>query len=104
MQKDVQTEKESVEQVVSVEPVDEGPRMRIKKPLTEAQLAALRKGREKLAEKRKAAGTTEEGETLVKKDDPVDNTTDSVKNDVVDDINEDVSDSDDYHFTYCSIM
>lgn len=38
---------------IEVDPTDEGPKVRPKRQLTEAQLAALKKGREKLAEKRK---------------------------------------------------
>ena len=38
---------------VEVEPVDEGVRIKPKRQLNEAQLANLKKGREKLAEKRK---------------------------------------------------
>jgi hypothetical protein len=111
MQNDVQTEQTSVEQrehvveqVISVEPVAEGPRMRIKKPLTEAQLEALRKGREKLAEKRKAAGATED----VKKEDDADvsDVSDVATTTDADDSRQEESESepDDYQFTYCSIM
>ena len=38
---------------IEVDPTDEGPKVRPKRQMTEAQLAALKKGREKLAEKRK---------------------------------------------------
>jgi hypothetical protein len=74
--------------VVSVEPAAEGPRMRIKKPLTEAQLEALRKGREKLAEKRKTLTSIEETESAMKNED-----------DVVS-----AAEPDDYHSPYCAIM
>jgi hypothetical protein len=38
---------------IEVDPTEEGPKVRPKRQMTEAQLAALKKGREKLAEKRK---------------------------------------------------
>jgi hypothetical protein len=47
---------------VTVEPADEGPPVKPKRILTDAQLEALKKGRERLAEKRKAAQTTKEDE------------------------------------------
>ncbi len=47
---------------VEVEPVDEGVRVKPKRQLTEAQLLILQKGREKLAEKRKAAKEQKEAE------------------------------------------
>lgn len=83
------------EKVVSVEPAAEGPRMRIKKPLTEAQLEALRKGRKKLAEKRKAAASMEEAETMIKKEDVVLENEDTIQ---------EATEPDDYHSSYCSIM
>jgi hypothetical protein len=43
----------SEEKTLEVEAADEGPRIRPKRQMTEAQLAALKKGRAKLAEKRK---------------------------------------------------
>jgi hypothetical protein len=52
----------STEKTVEVEAADEGPKVKAKRHMSEAQLAALKKGREKLAEKRKqeAAAVTEE--------------------------------------------
>ena len=43
----------STEKTLEVEAADEGPRIRPKRQMTEAQLAALKRGRAKLAEKRK---------------------------------------------------
>jgi hypothetical protein len=43
----------STEKTLEVEAADEGPRIRPKRQMTEAQLAALKKGRARLAEKRK---------------------------------------------------
>ena len=43
----------STERTIEVEPTDEGPRIRPKRNMSEAQLAALKRGRAKLAEKRK---------------------------------------------------
>jgi hypothetical protein len=43
----------STERMIEVEPTDEGPRIRPKRQMSEAQLAALKRGRAKLAEKRK---------------------------------------------------
>jgi hypothetical protein len=40
---------------IQVEPAPEGPLVKPKRPMTEAQLDALKRGREKLAEKRRAA-------------------------------------------------
>jgi hypothetical protein len=51
---------------VEVEPVDEGVRVKPKRQLTETQLAILQKGREKLAEKRKAAKEQKEAEAAEK--------------------------------------
>jgi hypothetical protein len=48
---------------IEVEPVDEGVRVKPKKQLTETQLANLKKGREKLAEKRKAEKEQKEKES-----------------------------------------
>ncbi len=44
-----------MEKIVSVEAAAEGPRVKPKRQLTEAQLAALKKGRERLAAKRQEA-------------------------------------------------
>ena len=44
-----------MEKTVSVEAAAEGPRVKPKRQLTEAQLAALKKGRERLAAKRQEA-------------------------------------------------
>jgi hypothetical protein len=49
--------------MIEVEPVDEGVRLKPKRQLTEAQLANLKKGREKLAEKRKAEKEQKEKES-----------------------------------------
>jgi hypothetical protein len=43
----------STEKLLEVEPADEGPRIRPKRQMTDAQLEALKRGRAKLAEKRK---------------------------------------------------
>lgn len=43
-----------MEKTISVEAAAEGPRVKPKRQLTEAQLAALKKGRERLAAKRQA--------------------------------------------------
>jgi hypothetical protein len=50
----------STEKTVLVEPAAEGPPVKAKRQLTPAQLEALKKGREKLAEKRKQAKEEEE--------------------------------------------
>lgn len=42
---------------MEVEPAEEGPKVKAKRVLTEAQLEALKRGRNKLAEKRKMAST-----------------------------------------------
>lgn len=65
---------------VEVEPVDEGVRVKPKRQLTEAQLLILQKGREKLAEKRKAAKEQKEAEAeeAAQKKEVVDPVTDSV--------------------------
>jgi len=44
-----------MEKTISVEAAAEGPRVKPKRQLTEAQLAALKKGRERLAAKRQEA-------------------------------------------------
>jgi len=44
-----------MEKTISVEAAAEGPRVKPKRQLTDAQLAALKKGRERLAAKRQAA-------------------------------------------------
>ncbi len=41
------------QKVISVQAMEEGPRIRPKRQMTEAQLEILKKGREKLAEKRR---------------------------------------------------
>lgn len=55
-----QTQEPPKNQVVEVEAVDEGPKVKPKKVLTEAQLEALKRGRDKLAEKRKQQKEAEE--------------------------------------------
>lgn len=45
----------SAKKTIEVEPSPEGPKVRPKRELTPAQLEALKRGREKLAEKRKQA-------------------------------------------------
>lgn len=50
----------TTEKTVLVEPAAEGPPVKAKRQLTPAQLEALKKGREKLAEKRKQAKEEEE--------------------------------------------
>jgi hypothetical protein len=50
----------STEKTVEVEAADEGPKVKAKRHMSEAQLAALKKGREKLAEKRKQDAATAE--------------------------------------------
>lgn len=49
------SESTTTEKTVLVEPAAEGPPVKAKRQLTEAQLEALKKGREKLAEKRRQA-------------------------------------------------
>jgi hypothetical protein len=49
------SEASSNEKTVVVEPAAEGPPVKVKRQLTEAQLEALKRGREKLAEKRRLA-------------------------------------------------
>lgn len=51
---------EPTEKTVLVEPAAEGPPVKAKRQLTPAQLEALKKGREKLAEKRRVAKEEEE--------------------------------------------
>jgi hypothetical protein len=53
------------EKVVHVEPTDEGPKVKAKRQLTDAQLAALKLGREKLAEKRKQSASVSPEETTI---------------------------------------
>lgn len=48
------------ERVIEVEPAAEGPPVKAKRQLTPAQLEALKRGREKLAEKRRAAKEDED--------------------------------------------
>ena len=50
----------SVEKTLLLDPVAEGPRIKPKKQLTEAQLEALKRGREKLAEKRRMVKDAED--------------------------------------------
>jgi hypothetical protein len=51
---------EEAPKTIDVEPAPEGPKVKPKRVLTPAQLEALRKGRERLAEIRKAAKDAEE--------------------------------------------
>jgi hypothetical protein len=51
------------QKIVDVEPTPEGPKVKAKRPMSEAQLAALKKGRDKLAEKRKQMAEAEVVET-----------------------------------------
>ena len=58
---------------IQVEPAPEGPLVKPKRPMTEAQLEALKRGREKLAAQRAAAKEAEETQSVqssepVKKD------------------------------------
>jgi aspartate oxidase len=50
---------------IEVEPAPEGPKVKPKRVLTQKQLEALQKGRERLAEIRKAAKEAEEAEAKV---------------------------------------
>jgi hypothetical protein len=54
----------TTEKTIEVEPSAEGPKVRPKRQLTESQLAALKKGREKLAEKRKLSSQEHEIEPI----------------------------------------
>ena len=56
----------SAEKTIEVEAAAEGPKVKAKRQMTEAQLAALKRGREKLAEKRKQTevATTEPTTTM----------------------------------------
>ena len=58
------------EKTLEVEPAAEGPKVKAKRVLTEAQLEALKRGRSKLAEKRKlaAVAAVEEPTAEVKKE------------------------------------
>jgi hypothetical protein len=47
---------------IQVEPAPEGPLVKPKRPMTEAQLEALKRGREKLAEKRRQTKEAEEAQ------------------------------------------
>jgi hypothetical protein len=49
---------------IQVEPAPEGPLVKAKRPMTEAQLEALKKGREKLAARRAAAKEAEENQSV----------------------------------------
>ena len=51
---------------IQVEPAPEGPLVKPKRPMTEAQLEALKRGRAKLAEKRRAAAKEAEENQSVK--------------------------------------
>lgn len=50
------------QKTIEVEATAEGPKVKAKRPMSEAQLAALKKGREKLAEKRKQQEQEQEQE------------------------------------------
>lgn len=77
---------------VEVEPVEEGIRVKPKRQLTEAQLLILQKGREKLAEKRKAAKEQKEAEEAAqKKEVDVDALIEADKDDTVEAIEEEES-------------
>lgn len=52
----------STQKIVEVEAADEGPKVKAKRVLTEAQLEALKRGREKLAEKRRQLAEEKENE------------------------------------------
>jgi hypothetical protein len=52
---DVPTVQEEPPKTIDVEPAPEGPKVKPKRVLTQNQLEALRKGRERLAEIRRAA-------------------------------------------------
>ena len=49
---------------IQVEPAPEGPLVKPKRPMTEAQLEALKRGREKLAEKRRQTKEAEETQSV----------------------------------------
>ena len=49
---------------IQVEPAPEGPLVKPKRPMTEAQLDALKKGRAKLAEKRRQTKEAEETQSV----------------------------------------
>lgn len=49
---------------IQVEPAPEGPLVKPKRPMTEAQLEALKRGRAKLAEKRRQTKEAEEAQSV----------------------------------------
>lgn len=72
------------QKTVDVEPTPEGPKVKAKRPMSEAQLAALKKGREKLAEKRKQMAEAEVAENQAVQADVALSTTGPAQKDPVD--------------------
>lgn len=54
--------------LIQVEPAPEGPLVKPKRPMTEAQLEALKRGRAKLAEKRRQTKEAEESQSIQSSD------------------------------------
>jgi hypothetical protein len=87
---------------VEVEPVEEGVRVKPKRQMTEAQLLILQKGREKLAEKRKAAKEQKEAEEAAQKKE-VDSVIEADKDGVVEAIDMDEVEEEQGVVPLCSI-
>jgi hypothetical protein len=117
------SEAKDVEKCVEVEAVAEGPRVRAKRQMTPAQLENLRRGRERLAEKRKqqklekiqeiseeSLNSNEDGKEQLEHDEDKDETS-SVENEdesnmVSSELKEMICQDDDnvYPASYCSLM
>lgn len=82
-----------------MEPAPEGPLVKPKRPMTEAQLDALKRGRAKLAEKRRQIKEGEESQS-VQSSEPVKE--ESGEEMVGNDPSDSESDSDEH--AYCSVM
>ena len=84
------------QKTIEVDPTEEGPKVRPKRQMTEAQLAALKKGREKLAEKRKL----QDHETKAEPKEDVETTGSTEKTEHVQESEEDETD----YAPLCTIM
>ena len=82
-----------------MEPAPEGPLVKPKRPMTESQLEALKRGRAKLAEKRRQMKEGDETQSV--KDEPNQDTL--VKSDSDSD-SEASSESEEEEHAYCSVM
>lgn len=86
---------------IEVEPVDEGILVKPKRQLTQAQLENLRKGREKLAEKRKAVREQKSEEEPEKKmDQPQTQTQTQTESET----QTDAKDYEQHDYIQCSVM